>query len=106
MNFSTETGTTRRYTKTGDLTNHKEAVLTLLPLYSPRCSVVQWNHGIVGLAVGNGGFYVKTSHPKPHYRPLSEIVPGESNSISNQKRILEAYAKQNGFTNLRWYTDV
>nr|WP_199588888.1 hypothetical protein [Collinsella sp. AF08-23] len=24
---------------------------------------------------------------------------------SNQKRILEAYAKQNGFTNLRWYTD-
>ncbi len=28
-----------------------------------------------GLAVGNGGFYVKTSHPKPHYRPLSEIVP-------------------------------
>ena len=29
----------------------------------------------------------------------------ESNSISNQKRILEAYAKQNGFTNLRWYTD-
>ena len=43
--------------------------------------------------------------------PLSEIVPnedelqGESNSISNQKRILETYAKQNGFTNLRWYTD-
>ena len=30
---------------------------------------------------------------------------GESNSILNQKRILEAYAKQNGFTNLRWYTD-
>ena len=26
-------------------------------------------------------------------------------SISNQKRILEAFAKQNGFTNLRWYTD-
>ena len=23
----------------------------------------------MGLAVGNGGFYVKTSHPKPHYRP-------------------------------------
>ncbi|MCC3394415.1 hypothetical protein D4759_04320 [Clostridiales bacterium AHG0011] len=29
----------------------------------------------------------------------------ESNSISNQKRILEAYAKQNGFSNLKWYTD-
>ena len=32
-------------------------------------------------------------------------VQGDSNSIANQKRILEAYAKQNGFTNLRWYTD-
>ena len=30
---------------------------------------------------------------------------GDSNSISNQKRILETYAKQNGFTNLCWYTD-
>jgi len=28
-----------------------------------------------------------------------------SNSISNQKRILESYAEQNGFTNIRWYTD-
>ena len=35
---------------------------------------VSYTH-LVGLAVGNGGFYVKTSHPKPHYRPLSEIVP-------------------------------
>ena len=32
-------------------------------------------------------------------------LQGESNSISNQKRILETYAKQNGFTNLRWYID-
>ena len=32
-------------------------------------------------------------------------LQGESNSISNQKRILETYAKQNGFSNLRWYTD-
>lgn len=32
-------------------------------------------------------------------------LQGESNSISNQKRILESYAKQNGFTNIRWYTD-
>ena len=32
-------------------------------------------------------------------------LQGESNSISNQKRILENYAKQNGFSNLRWYTD-
>ena len=34
-----------------------------------------------------------------------DLQQGESNSISNQKRILESYAKQNGFTNLRWYTD-
>ena len=32
-------------------------------------------------------------------------LQGETNSISNQKRILETYAKQNGFSNLRWYTD-
>ena len=32
-------------------------------------------------------------------------LQGESNSISNQKRILENYAKQNGFGNLKWYTD-
>ena len=32
-------------------------------------------------------------------------LQGESNSISNQKRILESYARQNGFTNLKWYTD-
>ena len=32
-------------------------------------------------------------------------LQGESNSISNQKRMLETYAKQNGFSNLRWYTD-
>ena len=33
------------------------------------------------------------------------MMQGESNSISNQKRILETYAKQNGFSNLQWYTD-
>ena len=34
-----------------------------------------------------------------------DLQQGESNSISNQKKILETYAKQNGFTNLHWYTD-
>ncbi len=47
-------------------------------------------------------------------QPITALLPktfprdelqGESNSISNQKRILETYAKQNGFSNLRWYTD-
>ena len=36
---------------------------------------------------------------------FEDELQGESNSISNQKRILETFAKQNGFTNLRWYTD-
>ena len=41
------------------------------------------------------------------YERLSrdDELNGESNSISNQKRILESYAKQSGFTNLQWYTD-
>ena len=30
---------------------------------------------------------------------------GESNSIVNQKTMLENYAKQNGFKNIRHYTD-
>ena len=43
-------------------------------------------------------------------QPITALYPrlshedelqGESNSISNQKRILETYAKQNGFSNLR-----
>ena len=41
------------------------------------------------------------------YERLSrdDDLTGDSNSIINQKRILETYAKQNGFSNLRWYTD-
>ena len=48
-------------------------------------------------------------------QPITALYPrlshedelqGESNSISNQKRILETYAKQNGFSNLRWYTEM
>ena len=31
---------------------------------------------------------------------------GDSGSIQTQKRILEAYAKQNGFSNLKWYTEM
>lgn len=32
-------------------------------------------------------------------------LQGESNFISNQKHIVEIYAKQNGFCNLHWHTD-
>lgn len=31
---------------------------------------------------------------------------GDSNSIVNQKKMLEKYATEQGFTNLRHYTDV
>ena len=30
---------------------------------------------------------------------------GESNSITNQKQLLESYAKRNGFANIYHYTD-
>lgn len=30
---------------------------------------------------------------------------GDSNSISNQKQYLEDYARRNGFTNIRHFTD-
>ena len=32
-------------------------------------------------------------------------LSGESNSISNQKAMLESYAAQRGFTNISHYTD-
>lgn len=41
------------------------------------------------------------------YERLShdDDLQGESNSISNQKRVLEDFARQQGFTNVRHYTD-
>ena len=41
------------------------------------------------------------------YERLSrdDELQGESNSISNQKYLLEEYAKQNGFSNIRHFTD-
>ncbi len=41
------------------------------------------------------------------YQRLSrdDELQGESNSISNQKRILEEYARKNGFSHLQSYTD-
>ena len=49
----------------------------------------------------------RTSKITALYERLSrdDDLNGESNSITNQKRILETYAKQNGFSNLQWYTD-
>ena len=41
------------------------------------------------------------------YERLSkdDELKGESNSISNQKKYLEDYARKNGFQNLKHYTD-
>ena len=41
------------------------------------------------------------------YERLSkdDELQGESNSISNQKEFLENYARSNGFTNIKHYTD-
>ena len=41
------------------------------------------------------------------YERLSrdDDLKGESNSITNQKKYLEDYARKNGFTNIRHYTD-
>ena len=41
------------------------------------------------------------------YERLSrdDELDGESNSISNQKKLLEDYAKQHGFMNLMHFTD-
>ena len=42
------------------------------------------------------------------YERLSrdDELNGDSNSIVNQKKMLEKYAKEQGFTNLAHYTDV
>ena len=41
------------------------------------------------------------------YERLSrdDDLDGESNSISNQKKLLEDYARQHGFTNMMHFTD-
>ena len=54
---------------------------------------------------------LRQATPKPHYRPLSEIVHMRTSCKARaipyrtRKGFSETYAKQNGFTNLRWYTD-
>ena len=42
--------------------------------------------------------------PYPRLSHEDELQ-GESNSISNQKKMLEDYAKQNGYTNIEHFTD-
>ncbi len=54
-----------------DIFRHKEAKGTIQP--APPYGIIDLRNS--GLAVGNGGHYVKTDHPATHYRPLSEIMP-------------------------------
>ena len=56
--------------------------------YTPVCICLLYTSLITAL-------YPRLSH--------EDELQGESNSISNQKRILETYAKQNGFSNLDVY---
>ena len=62
---------TNRTGKTVILTGRKEAKTAVQPPLS-RGTIKLRNSG---LAVGNGGYYVKTDHPNTHYRPLSEVIP-------------------------------
>ena len=87
------------------MTGRKEAKTAI----QTAAHVVQSKYGIVGWLSETEDFMLRQTTPKitALYPRLSheDELQGESNSISNQKRILETYAKQNGFTNLRWYTD-
>ncbi len=49
----------------------------------------------------------KTPRSTALYERLSrdDDLAGESNSITNQKKYLEDYAKKNGFKNIRHFTD-
>ncbi len=49
----------------------------------------------------------RTSKITALYERLSrdDDLNGESNSITNQKQYLEDYARRNGFTNIRHFTD-
>lgn len=51
--------------------------------------------------------YEKRTGQTALYERLSrdDEMQGESNSITNQKQLLESYAKRNGFVNIYNYTD-
>lgn len=64
--------------------------------------------------LGKDGKPMKDKRGKVIYEPYPALyerlshddeLQGESNSISNQKRILEDYAEQHGFTNCIHFTD-
>ena len=77
------------------LINLKNPVLDLLFWWIAR--LIPYALSLIHISQKITALYPRLSH--------EDELQGESNSISNQKRILETYAKQNGFSNLRWYTD-
>ena len=85
--------------KTAIFTDRKEADLTLLPLYRQPPHVVQSRYGIVGLAVGNGGIYVKTDHPATQLPPFTQDCPMRTSCkaraipFPTKRGFLETYAK-------------
>ena len=82
--------------------------------HSAICKII-CIYGTVGLAVWEEVKMLRQQADKNNkrqnicalYQRLSrdDELQGESNSISNQKKILEDYARKNGFMNLRSYTD-
>ena len=50
---------------------------------------------------------MKSTKITPLYERLSrdDELQGESNSITNQKKLLEDYARRNGYTNTVHFTD-
>ena len=50
---------------------------------------------------------MKSTKITPLYERLSrnDELQGESKSITNQKKLLEDYAKRNGYTNIVHFTD-
>ena len=78
-------------------------------------SVLEYNHIDVPIAstgqVRKGDFFIKKQSEQTKITALYERLSrddelaGEGNSIVNQKRMLEKYAKEQGFSNLSHYTD-
>ena len=77
--------------------------------------MLEYNHIDVPIAsteqVRKGDFSMKKQSEQTKITALYERLSrddelaGESNSIVNQKKMLEKYAKEQGFSNLAHYTD-
>ena len=71
LKFSTMYLLRQALIKNRDIFRHKVAKRTVQP--APPYGIIDLRNS--GLAVGNGGIYVKTDHPATYYRPISEIIP-------------------------------